>query len=94
MHPSSPVRTLKLKLDAEQPSTGKCWIPPKKDTPRPKAKEKPRQDGRRGEITFSIKPHTYQKHSEGSNKILCTLEPRDPTRGCARPAFECLSVFL
>ena len=90
MHPYSPVRTLKLKLDAEQPSTGKCWIPPKKDTPRPKAKEKPRQDGRRGEITFSIKPHTYQKHSEGSNKILCV--PGEPTDR-DRPSFECLSVL-
>ena len=37
----------KIQLAAEQPSTGECWIPPKKDTPRPRAKEKPQQDGRR-----------------------------------------------
>ena len=29
----TPPRTPKLKLAAEQPSTGECWISPKKDTP-------------------------------------------------------------
>ena len=38
---SSPVRTPKLQLTAEQPLTGECWIPPKKGTPRPRAQEKP-----------------------------------------------------
>ena len=42
---SSPARTPKLQLTAEQPSTGECWILPKKDTPCPRAKEKPQQDG-------------------------------------------------
>ena len=28
---SSPARTPKLQLTAEQPSTGECWIPPKKN---------------------------------------------------------------
>ena len=37
----------------------KCWIPPKKDTPHSRAKEKPQQDGRRGEIAFRIKPYTH-----------------------------------
>ena len=77
MHSSSPARTPKLKLAAEQPSTGKCWIPPKKDTPHPRAKEKPQQDGKRGEITFIIKSHTCQRHSEGSSKTLYI--PEDPT---------------
>ena len=54
---SSPAKTPKLQLTAEQPLTGECWIPPKKDTPHPKAKEKFQQDGRRGEIAFRIKPH-------------------------------------
>ena len=27
----------------------------------PRAKEKPQQDGRRGEIAFRIKPHTHQR---------------------------------
>ena len=30
------------------------------------------QDGRRGKITFRIKPHTCQRHSEGSSKTLCS----------------------
>ena len=36
---SSPTRTTKLQLTAEQPSTRECWIPPKKDNPRPRAKK-------------------------------------------------------
>ena len=51
----------------------------KKTNPHPRAKENPQQDGRRGKITFRIKPHTHQRCSEGSNKTLCTPGPRDPT---------------
>ena len=46
---SSSARTPKLELATEQASTEECWIPPKKDTPCPRAKELPPQDGRRGE---------------------------------------------
>ena len=79
MRSSSPVRTPSLHLAAEQPSTGKCWIPPKKDTPYPRAKEKPQQDGRKGKSAFRIKSHTHQGRSESSNKTLCAPGPRDPT---------------
>ena len=65
---SSPGKTRKLQLTAEQLSIGECWIPPKKDSPHPRAKEKLQQDSRRSKITFRIKPHTHQRHSEGSNK--------------------------
>ena len=41
---SSPERTLKLQHTAEQPLTEKCWIPPKKDIPHPRTKEKSQQD--------------------------------------------------
>ena len=51
--------------------------PTKKRYPMSKAKEKPQQDGRRDKITFRIKPHTHQRHSENSNKTLCT--PGDST---------------
>ena len=61
---SSPVRTPKLQLTAEQPSPGECWIPPKKDTPRPRAKEKPQQDCRRGETL------------RGLTQTLCAPGPR------------------
>ena len=53
----------------------------------PKGKGKPQQDGRRGEIAFRNKLHTCQKHSEGSNKTLCT--PGDSTE--TEPEL-CLSV--
>ena len=43
----SPVRTPKSQLASEQLSTEECWIPPKKDTPHPRAKVKPQQDGER-----------------------------------------------
>ena len=46
--------------------------PTKKETPCPRAKEKPQQDCRRGKIAFRIKPHTHQRYLEGSNKTLCT----------------------
>ena len=65
---SSLERTPKLQLAAEQPWTGECWIPPRKDTPCPGAKEKPQKYDRRGEITFRIKDHTHQRCSEGSKK--------------------------
>ena len=47
------------------------------DIPRSEAKEKPQQDGRRGEITFRIKPHNCQRCLEGSEKTLYTSE--EPT---------------
>ena len=52
-------------------------MPTKKYTPCPRAKEKPQQDGRRGQIAFRIKPHTCQRHLAVSNKTLCT--PGDST---------------
>ena len=84
----SPARIPKLKLAAEQLSTGERWIPPEKDTPPSRKKEKPHQDGRRGETEFRIKS---QMPPEGSNKTLCAPGPRDSTDR-TRPACECLSV--
>ena len=52
---------------------------PIKDTLQLRVKEKPQQDGRRGEIVFRIKLYTHQRHSQGSKKTLCALRPRDPT---------------
>ena len=80
VHLSSPVRTPKLQLTAEQPSTGECWIPTKKDNLLPRAKEMPQQDGRRSKIAFRIKPHTHQRHSDGSNKPCVHQDPETPQR--------------
>ena len=49
MQLSHPARAPKSELALKLPST-ECWNPPEKDTPRPKKKEKPQQDGRRGVI--------------------------------------------
>ena len=65
-----------------------CWktidrrilIPPKKRYPISMAKEKPQQDGRRGEFTFRIKPHTLHRCSEGSNKPCVHHDPETPQR--------------
>ena len=73
----SPVRTPIFQLTAEQPSTGECWILLEKDTPHPRAKEKPQQDSVRGKFLFIIKPHIHQRCLEGSNEILCAPGPRD-----------------
>ena len=51
-----PVRAPKLQLAVEQPSTGGCRNPPKKDTPCPKTKKKLQQDGRRGAIMIISNP--------------------------------------
>ena len=80
MHSSSPARTPKLQLVAEQLLTEECWIPPEKDTPPPRVKEKPQQDGRRGKIEFRIKPHICQRCSEGSNKPYVHQDPETPQR--------------
>ena len=77
---SSPMRTPKLQLTAEQPSTEECWIPSKKYTPHPRAKKKPQQDGRRGDTTFRIIPHICQRCSEGSNKPCVNQDQETPQR--------------
>ena len=51
-----------------------------RDTPGPQAKEKPQQDGRRGEIAFRIESHTHQGYSEGSNKSWVHQDPETPQR--------------
>ena len=75
-----PARTPKLQLAAEQPLIGECQILSKKDTTCQGAKRKPQQDGRRGEITFRIKPHTSQRCSEGWNKLCAHQDPETPQR--------------
>ena len=75
---SSPVRTPKLQLTAEQPSAGDCWIPPKKDTPCPRTKEKTKQDCRRGKTTFRIKLHAIRDVWSAQTKTCVHQDPRTP----------------
>ena len=79
MRSSSPVRTLKLQLAAEQVNW-KMLEPTKKDTPCPRAKKKPQQDGRRGKMAFRIKLLTLQRCSEGSNKPCAHQDPETPQK--------------
>ena len=74
---TSPARTPKLQLAAKQLLTGECWIAPKR-YPMSKAKEKLQQDGRRGRITFRIKPHIHQRCPEGPNKPCAHQDPETP----------------
>ena len=61
MHSSS-VRTPKLQVPAEEPSTGESWILQIKDTPCPRPKDKPQQDGGGGggvKLLLESKPHIH-----------------------------------
>ena len=53
--------------------------PTKKDTSCPGAK-KPQKNGRRGEITFRIKPHACQRCLEGSTTRYAHQKPEAPQR--------------
>ena len=71
----------------EPQQDGRCWSDgclalkqPWGDTPWPRAKVKPQQDSRRGKITFRIKSHTPQRHSEGSNKPCAHHNSETPQR--------------
>ena len=94
---SSPARTPKSQLAAEQPLTGSCWDPQKKkkkNTPHPRTKEKQPQHSWRGTVMFKIKLHTCQRLLEGINKTLLALGPRerssDPPQERIRSVCECL----
>ena len=50
------------------------------DTPHPRAKEKPQKDGRRGEFTLRIKPHSHQRCSEDSSQPYVHQDPGTPQR--------------
>ena len=55
MHSFSPAKTPQSQPAVEQPLTGGCWNPPKKDTAHPRTKEK--QGGsRRGAIRIKSNP--------------------------------------
>ena len=55
-----------------------CWRDFKEIHPR--AKEKLLQDGSRVKIAFRVKPHTYQRCSEGSNKPCVHQDLKTPQR--------------
>ena len=94
MYSSSPARTPKSQLAAEQPSTGEFWIPPKKDTPHPRAKGKPQQIRRQGVIAFKIKSQTHQRCLNGTNKTFCAPGLRERSSDShKRLSQACICLF-
>ena len=75
-------------LTAQQPLRGECWIPPRKDTPHPRAKQKPIKIVGRALLRF--KAHDCQKCLEGSNNACVHQDPGTPKR--QGQAALCLSV--
>ena len=71
---SSPWRT--PQPFAEQPSTGECWIPPKKDTPHPRAKKKPSKMV--GGVKLHLESNPITPRDARMAQTLCTPGPRDP----------------
>ena len=57
------------------------------DTPHPRAKGKPQQDGRRRETAFRNKPHNFQRGSEGSTTPCLSTKTQTPHRDWDRTVF-------
>ena len=75
MRSSSPAITPKLQLASEQPSIGECCMPPKKDTPCPKAKESHSKVA--GGEKWCLESNLISTgDTQRSNKTLCALAPR------------------
>ena len=91
VHSPALVRTPDLQLTAGQASTGEHWVPPKKDTSHPRAKEKTRQGGRRGKITYRIKP-IWPKVLGGLTQNLGCTRAQGPHKRLSQTCLECLNV--
>ena len=77
---SSSVTTPKLQITAEQPSTGGCWVPPKKDIPHPRAKERSPKD-----LSF-LGPPTKKRVGGEKRHLESNLIPaRDAWRAQTKP---------
>ena len=76
---SSLARTPKLQLAAEQLLTGECWISPKKMSHVQRQRKSPNKMAEGEKSHLESNPPAHQRCSEGSNKTVCTPEPRGPT---------------
>ena len=87
----SPARTPKLQLTAEQPLTEERWIPPEKDSPCQRVKEKAQQDGRRGKLHWDSNP-LYARHAKRAQATLVHNRSQLPQRlsQICLWVFECL----
>ena len=65
-------------LAVEQPLAGRCWNPPKKDTPHADTEKKPQQDGKREAIMGKSSPIptgrvTHRLEKSNTKEILALL---------------------
>ena len=84
----TPPRTPKLKLAAEQPSTGECWISPKKDTQVQGQRRSPSKTVWEAKSCLQSKPHTRQR-CRAQTKPCVHQDPEIPQR----LSQTCLSMF-
>ena len=90
---SSSARTPKLKLAAEQPSTGEYWIPPKKDIPRPRAKVKPPKMVGGAKLYLETNLIRTRDAQRAQTKPLCAQDPGTGAVSPTRLSHTCLCVF-
>ena len=82
---SPPVRTLKLPLAAEQPSTGECWIPPKKKKKKkhPMTKDKGKAPTRwvgGAKLCLESNRTTTRDTQRAQTSLVCTRGPETTQR--------------
>ena len=90
---SSPTRTPKSELAAKQPSTGECWIPPKKilHVQRHRKSSKKTVGGEQSCLKSNLR--TTRDARKDKNKTLCTPGPRERSSDShKRPRENCMSV--
>ena len=94
---STPLRTPKLRLAVEQPSTGECWISPKKTYPHvPGQRRNPNRmaGGAKLRLESNLIPTRVAQRVQ--TEPCLHQDPGKgavtPTRDSVRPAWECLSV--
>ena len=76
----SSERTSKLQLDTEQPSTGECWMPPKKRYSTSKSKGGAPADDKKGKIMFRSNPIPARDAQRAQTKFFVHQDPETPQR--------------
>ena len=91
MHSSPPERTPKSQLAAEQPSTGECWIPPKKKIPHVQRQRSPNKTVGGAKSCFQSNCKPARDTWRVKQNLVHTRTQR-PQRDGTKSAFDCLSV--
>ena len=86
---SSPARTPKLQLTAEQPLTGECWFPPQKDTHIQGQKRSPRKMFGRVKLQLETNPIPTRDTRRAQTNLM-RIRTQRLHRDWARSLFECL----